>query len=153
STARSSTSALAVEKAMPAFFSKAERKGLLEARISSVMVEIPSVSLFAQQSEDSRRGFLDRPARHVYDRPAVPIAYITRISQFFRDGNAVRIKPGIQRRHIAERPVLADLRNPFGGGDQPDDQRPFGCEQDFRQWNAKHDGNIGGLDAAIGEIN
>lgn len=46
----------------------------------------------AEQRQYGSCGFLDRPARYINDWPAVSVAYITRIGQFFRDRYAIRIK-------------------------------------------------------------
>jgi len=44
------------------------------------------------------------------------------------------------------------MRNALGTGDQPHHQRILGFDQAFWNRHAQHDRNIGGLDAAIGEI-
>ena len=104
------------------------------------------------QRHDRRGGFLDRAARHVDHRPVVAGAELARRGDLVGDRRLVDVgeigRGGVE----AEDAVLAELDDALGAGDQADDQRMLGGFEFGRQRNARHDRDVGGLDAAVGEI-
>ena len=83
----------------------------LEHRRFAVMIE----------ADDRRRGFLDRAARHVDDRPAMARAERARLGDLGGDGVPVDIVLEVVVRML-DHAVLADLRDALGAGDQADDE-------------------------------
>ena len=104
-----------------------------------------------QQADDGGRGLLDGAARHVDDRPAVAGAQAARVGDLVGDLRAIDVVVEVAVGHQAHA-VAADLGDALGARHQADDEGRVRLGQRRRQLDAGHQRQVGGLVAALGEI-
>ena len=108
-------------------------------------------TVLAIEIEHRRRRLFDRPSGDVDGRPAALGEEATRRCDFFGDRDAVDIvglRVGVERK----KPVLPDLHNSVRRGNKSDDQRTAKMVDGAGQGQTRHDGHVGGLISAIGEV-
>ncbi len=105
----------------------------------------------AVEVENRGRCFLDRTTRDVDDRPHPLGEKTPRRGDLLRDRDPVDVF-GLCVRVKRQQPVLADLDDPVGRGDQSDNQRVAQIREPAGQWNMRHERDVGGLVAAVGEV-
>src|SRR6516162_4722365 len=95
----------------------------------------------------------DRAAGYVDQRPIVSGAEPARCGDFLGDRLPIDILVIVAMGFEPEKPVLADLHDPFRSGVKPYYQRTLERLETRRQWHAGHQRYIRGFHAAIGEVN
>src|SRR5712671_854713 len=158
SIARSSMSAETISSGIPAASMMARRAALFDASTSGSAASHSDISFhrlaapLGQQRDHGGGGLFDRAARDVDNRPVVLAAQAAREGYFLGDRLAVDILVALAMGLEAEQAVLADLHDPLRARGEADDQRelhPFELGWDRHPG---HQRNVGGLHAAIGEI-
>src|SRR5262249_46933546 len=158
STARSSMSAGAISSGTPAASSMARRTAPPEASTTSWGALHRDMSVhrlataLAQQGDHGGGGLLDRPARHVDDRPVVLGAQPPREGDLLSHRLAIDVLIVVTVGLEAEQPVLADRHDPFRARGQSDDERLLYRLELRRDLHSGHQRDVRGLDAAVGEI-
>src|SRR5579863_4844389 len=105
----------------------------------------------AIEIEHRRRRLFDRPSRHVDRRPTAFRKQPARRRELLGDRGAIDIfglRIGVERQQA----VLPDLYDSIRGRDQADNQRPAEMIEGAWQWDVRHEWDVGGLIAAIGQI-
>src|SRR6266851_8765844 len=144
----SSIAAGTTVKSTPADRSNPARAVLAEAR----MIRSAFAAMAAhQQLVDRRRGLLDRAPGDIDDRPMMLGKDPARLADLGADRLDIGVIGGLIVVEHAE-PVAAQMDQPLGIVGEPDDQRFFRVQQFRGQRDAGHEWHVGGLDAAIGEI-
>src|ERR1700722_17433421 len=63
--------------------------------------------------------------------------------------DVVVLRIGVEQK----KPFLPDLHNPFGGSNEPDNERAAKMVNSVWQWETRHNWEVGSLVSTIGEIN
>src|SRR6202022_734413 len=161
--ARSSISAGTASKSMPALASSACRARLCEARISgnfprqrliwkAASFRKPLPLSVGEQFQHGGGGLLDRSPGHVKLRPIEFGAQSPGERDFIGNDLAIDVVVVAGTGAHAQEPVLPDLDQTLRGRMKADHQRFFQRLQLVRDRDARHQRNIRGADAAVGEI-
>src|SRR6185503_4013932 len=171
--ADSSTSAGTTRKGTPAASSILRRNGLAEASSNSPVLPVSGLRIpppiprpvahrrllqragaqvaVVEQPDDGRGGLLDGAARHVDDRPAVLGAQPARILDLVGNLPAVHIVAQVaiaQQMHA----IASNLGDAVGAGHQPNHEGRMRPRQRRRQLDARHQRQVGGLEAALRQV-